>query len=148
MRCFKRLQRCTNTIKKNCNTRYEDYCHRLEKPAENQAMLYIQMYLIVTEGHCCASDTRAITEQTIFQKQLQIHTCLREEILDYSIQQLLYISVLLTVLIPTWYFLPSWMIKRKELIRRKPTKLKCVRSVLFFFLVQFFSIVSFPASST
>ena len=54
MRCFKRLQRCTSTIKKNCNTRYEDYCHRLEKPAENQAMLYIQQYLIATEGHCCA----------------------------------------------------------------------------------------------
>ena len=135
MRCFKRLPRCTNTIKKNCNTRYEDYCHRLKKPNENQAMLCIQQYLIATGGHCCAFVTHAITEQTIFQKHLQIHTCLREEFLSYSIQQLFCISVLLTVLIPTWYFLPSWMIKRKELIRRKPIKLKCVRSVLFFFFV-------------
>lgn len=52
-------------------------------------------------------------------------------------------------LILTSYSLCSWMIRRKELIRRKPTKLKCARSVflflfLFFFLNKTFKVLLRP----
>lgn len=103
----------------------------------------IQQYLRVTCRHHCASVSHAITGQTKFSKQLQVHTSSHEEVLGY-IQWLLYISILLTVLSRLLIPFSSWMIRRKELIRRKPTKLKCARSVFFsfsFFLITIIKIL-------
>ena len=101
-------------------------CHTLEKQAENEATLYTA----ILDSHWrsllrfCYSCDHWVDD--IPKTVTNLH------LLAWRASRSLYSAVilyqLLTVLILTWYFLPSWMIKRKELIRRKRTKLKCVRS--------------------